>query len=34
MATESDADCGPIFANLGVAFGATPAGTQSFFRSE
>jgi len=32
MSSQQDADCGPIFANLGLPFAAKPAGKQSFFR--
>jgi len=30
----TDSDCGPIFENLGLAFGTAPAGTQQFFSVE
>ena len=29
-----DMDCAPLFSNLGLPFGGTPGGTQSFFRAE
>jgi len=34
MATPDDPDCGPIFKNLGLAFGDQQAGTQIFFSAE
>ena len=34
MSPPNDSDCGPIFENLGLAFGEQPAGTQSFFSAE
>jgi uncharacterized repeat protein (TIGR04052 family) len=34
MAAPDDSDCGPIFENLGLAFGDQPAGTQIFFSTE
>jgi uncharacterized repeat protein (TIGR04052 family) len=34
MSKPADTDCGPLFANLGLAFGETPAGTQQFFSAE
>ena len=34
MAKPADTDCGPLFANLGLPFGGTPAGTQQFFSAE
>ena len=34
MSKPADTDCGPLFANLGLPFGETPAGTQQFFSAE
>ncbi len=34
MSGLDDPDCEPIFENLGLAFGETPAGTQTFFSAE
>jgi uncharacterized repeat protein (TIGR04052 family) len=34
MADPMDGDCEPLFESLGLAFGETPAGTQSFFSVE
>ena len=34
MSKPADTDCGPLFANLGLAFGETPAGTRQFFSAE
>jgi uncharacterized repeat protein (TIGR04052 family) len=34
MAAPDDPDCGPIFENLGLAFGDQQAGTQIFFSAE
>jgi uncharacterized repeat protein (TIGR04052 family) len=34
MSGATDADCGPLFARLGLAFGDQPAGAQRFFRKE
>lgn len=34
MSNPDDPDCSPIFGNLGLAFGGSPAGSQSFFRLE
>ncbi len=34
MSKPADTDCGPLFANLGLAFGESPAGTQQFFSAE
>jgi uncharacterized repeat protein (TIGR04052 family) len=34
MAPPTDADCGPLFKNLGLPFGDQPAGTQTFFSVE
>jgi uncharacterized repeat protein (TIGR04052 family) len=34
MSKPADTDCGPLFANLGLPFGETPAGTQRFFSAE
>lgn len=34
MSKPADTDCGPLFANLGLAFGENPAGTQQFFSAE
>jgi uncharacterized repeat protein (TIGR04052 family) len=32
MSSVENADCGPVFANLGLPFGSQPARTQTFFR--
>ena len=32
MSDPEDSDCAPIFANLGLPFGANPAKPQTFFR--
>ncbi|KPK17167.1 MAG: hypothetical protein AMJ62_02865 [Myxococcales bacterium SG8_38] len=34
MAGPMDSDCGPLFENLGLPFGGSTAGTQSFFSAE
>ena len=34
MSPPTDSDCGPLFKNLGLAFGDEPAGTQTFFSVE
>lgn len=34
MAGPTDGDCGPLFENLGLPFGGSAAGTQSFFSAE
>jgi len=34
MSPPSDADCGPLFENLGLPFGEQPGGTQTFFSAE
>jgi uncharacterized repeat protein (TIGR04052 family) len=34
MSKPADTDCGPLFANLGLPFGETPASTQQFFSAE
>jgi uncharacterized repeat protein (TIGR04052 family) len=34
MSKPADTDCGPLFANLGLAFGENPAGVQQFFSAE
>jgi len=34
MSKPADTDCGPLFANLGLPFGESPAGTQQFFSAE
>ena len=34
MSKPADTDCGPLFANLGLAFGESPGGTQQFFSAE
>ena len=34
MSPPNDSDCAPIFANLGLAFGDQPAGTQRFFSAD
>lgn len=34
MSPPSDADCAPLFENLGLPFGEQPGGTQTFFSAE
>ena len=34
MSPPSDADCGPLFENLGLPFGDQPGGTQTFFSAQ
>jgi uncharacterized repeat protein (TIGR04052 family) len=34
MSDVADADCGPVFENLGLPFGGSAAGTQLFFTAE
>lgn len=34
MASPTDGDCGPLFENLGLPFGSSAGGTQSFFSAE
>jgi uncharacterized repeat protein (TIGR04052 family) len=34
MSGPTDGDCGPLFENLGLSFGGSAAGTQSFFSAE